>query len=51
MIVGRLIPAGTGDVVSRLKQVAAERDREAQALTKPDPANEPETPTGESSAA
>ena len=51
VIVGRLIPAGTGDVVSRLKQVAAERDREAQALAKPDPANEPETPTGESSAA
>ena len=33
VIVGRLIPAGTGDVVSRLKQVAAERDREAQAIS------------------
>ena len=27
VIVGRLIPAGTGAVVSRLKKVAAERDR------------------------
>ena len=31
VIVGRLIPAGTGDVVGQLKQVAAHRDREAQA--------------------
>jgi len=30
VIVGRLIPAGTGSVVNRLKQVAAQRDREAQ---------------------
>ncbi len=30
VIVGRLIPAGTGDVVNRLKQVAADRDRQAQ---------------------
>jgi DNA-directed RNA polymerase subunit beta' len=29
VIVGRLIPAGTGSVVNRLKQIAAERDREA----------------------
>ncbi len=28
VIVGRLIPAGTGNVVSRLREVAAERDRE-----------------------
>jgi DNA-directed RNA polymerase subunit beta' len=28
VIVGRLIPAGTGSVVNRLKKVAAERDRE-----------------------
>ena len=28
VIVGRLIPAGTGSVVNRLKQIAAERDRE-----------------------
>jgi DNA-directed RNA polymerase subunit beta' len=27
VIVGRLIPAGTGSVVNRLKQIAAERDR------------------------
>ena len=28
VIVGRLIPAGTGSVIARLKEVAAERDRE-----------------------
>ena len=28
VIVGRLIPAGTGSVVNRLKQIAAERDRQ-----------------------
>jgi DNA-directed RNA polymerase subunit beta' len=27
VIVGRLIPAGTGSVVARLREVAAERDR------------------------
>ena len=32
VIVGRLIPAGTGSVVNRLKRVAAERDRENQAI-------------------
>ncbi|MEA1675792.1 DNA-directed RNA polymerase subunit beta' [Nitrospirillum sp. BR 11163] len=32
VIVGRLIPAGTGSVVNRLKQIAAERDRELSAL-------------------
>ncbi len=31
VIVGRLIPAGTGSVVQRLKRMAAERDRLAQA--------------------
>jgi DNA-directed RNA polymerase subunit beta' len=35
VIVGRLIPAGTGSVVTRLKQVAAERDR-AAAVTSPE---------------
>jgi len=30
VIVGRLIPAGTGSVVNRLKQIAAERDRALQ---------------------
>ncbi|MEA1939015.1 MAG: DNA-directed RNA polymerase subunit beta', partial [Pseudomonadota bacterium] len=29
VIVGRLVPAGTGSVVSRLKKLAAERDRDA----------------------
>ncbi len=28
VIVGRLIPAGTGSVMNRLRQIAAERDRE-----------------------
>jgi DNA-directed RNA polymerase subunit beta' len=32
VIVGRLIPAGTGAVVNRLKQVAADRDRAANAV-------------------
>jgi DNA-directed RNA polymerase subunit beta' len=32
VIVGRLIPAGTGAVVAKLRQVAAERDRVQQAL-------------------
>jgi len=31
VIVGRLIPAGTGSVMARLKQVAASRDRALQA--------------------
>ena len=32
VIVGRLIPAGTGSVVARLKEVAADRDRELAAI-------------------
>jgi len=32
VIVGRLIPAGTGSVIARLKEVAADRDRELAAL-------------------
>ena len=32
MIVGRLIPAGTGSVIARLREVAAERDRELAAI-------------------
>jgi DNA-directed RNA polymerase subunit beta' len=28
VIVGRLIPAGTGSVMNRLKEIAAQRDRE-----------------------
>jgi DNA-directed RNA polymerase subunit beta' len=33
VIVGRLIPAGTGSVMSRMKKLAADRDRELEALT------------------
>jgi DNA-directed RNA polymerase subunit beta' len=32
VIVGRLIPAGTGSVMSRMKKLAADRDRELEAL-------------------
>jgi DNA-directed RNA polymerase subunit beta' len=32
VIVGRLIPAGTGSVIARLREIAAERDRELAAL-------------------
>jgi DNA-directed RNA polymerase subunit beta' len=32
VIVGRLIPAGTGSVIARLREVAAERDRELAAI-------------------
>jgi DNA-directed RNA polymerase subunit beta' len=32
VIVGRLIPAGTGSVIARLREVAAERDRELVAI-------------------
>ena len=32
MIVGRLIPAGTGSVIARLREIAAERDRELAAI-------------------
>src|SRR5579871_6645702 len=32
VIVGRLIPAGTGSVIAHLKEVAAERDRELAAI-------------------
>jgi DNA-directed RNA polymerase subunit beta' len=31
VIVGRLIPAGTGGAIARLRQVAVERDRVIQA--------------------
>jgi DNA-directed RNA polymerase subunit beta' len=37
VIVGRLIPAGTGSVMNRLKAVAADRDRELAALQADDP--------------
>jgi DNA-directed RNA polymerase subunit beta' len=32
VIVGRLIPAGTGSVITRLREIAAERDRELAAI-------------------
>ena len=32
VIVGRLIPAGTGSVIARLREVAADRDRKLAAL-------------------
>jgi DNA-directed RNA polymerase subunit beta' len=38
VIVGRLIPAGTGSVMARWREIAAERDRELAAVTA---ANEP----------
>ncbi len=40
VIVGRLIPAGTGSVIARLREVAAERDRELAAIAA-DAANQP----------
>jgi len=50
VIVGRLIPAGTGSVVNRLKQIAAERDK-AAAMVSGD-AEAPALPhAGESTAA
>jgi DNA-directed RNA polymerase subunit beta' len=32
VIVGRLIPAGTGSVIARMREVAAQRDRELAAI-------------------
>ena len=32
VIVGRLIPAGTGSVVAHMREIAAERDRELAAI-------------------
>ena len=52
VIVGRLIPAGTGSVVNRLKQIAAERDREAALEGGADEAETPALPhAGENTAA
>jgi DNA-directed RNA polymerase subunit beta' len=46
VIVGRLIPAGTGSVMSRWREVAAERDRELAAVTAANEAGaEPEKKT------
>jgi DNA-directed RNA polymerase subunit beta' len=33
VIVGRLIPAGTGSVMARWREVAASRDRDMEAVT------------------
>jgi len=44
VIVGRLIPAGTGSVVARLREVAAERDRELAAIAAEAEAAAEETP-------
>jgi DNA-directed RNA polymerase subunit beta' len=48
VIVGRLIPAGTGSVMARWREIAAERDREMAAVTAanaPEPVPEPEKKT------
>jgi DNA-directed RNA polymerase subunit beta' len=46
VIVGRLIPAGTGSVMARWRQVAADRDREMQAVAAETPVPE-ELPAAE----
>jgi DNA-directed RNA polymerase subunit beta' len=42
VIVGRLIPAGTGSVMARWREIAAERDREMAAVTAGEPEAMPE---------
>lgn len=49
VIVGRLIPAGTGSVVNRLRQIAGERDRQAR-LQHEEQGEEPALPSGEAAA-
>jgi DNA-directed RNA polymerase subunit beta' len=44
VIVGRLIPAGTGSVIAHLREVAAERDRELAAIAAEKEAAEAEAP-------
>jgi DNA-directed RNA polymerase subunit beta' len=41
VIVGRLIPAGTGSVIARLREIAVERDREFARLAAEAEAAEP----------
>jgi DNA-directed RNA polymerase subunit beta' len=41
VIVGRLIPAGTGSVIARLREIAAERDRELAAIAANEEDEEP----------
>ncbi len=38
VIVGRLIPAGTGAVMNRLRAIAAGRDQKTLSLSSPEPA-------------
>ena len=47
VIVGRLIPAGTGSVMNRLKAIAADRDRELAAVQADDPLLAPAEGFGE----
>jgi DNA-directed RNA polymerase subunit beta' len=56
VIVGRLIPAGTGSVMNRFRQIAAERDRELEAkaeregeLVEPAQIGQPELPSSSAS--
>lgn len=49
VIVGRLIPAGTGSVVNRLRAIAGERDRVAR-LQHEEQDGEPALPSGEAAA-
>jgi DNA-directed RNA polymerase subunit beta' len=47
VIVGRLIPAGTGSVMNRMRQLAADRDRELLAAQQDHAANDSEPPAEE----
>jgi DNA-directed RNA polymerase subunit beta' len=47
VIVGRLIPAGTGSVMNRMRQLAADRDRELLAAQQDQAANDSEPPAEE----
>jgi len=44
VIVGRLIPAGTGSVIAQMREIAAERDRQLAAIAAEKEAAEAETP-------
>jgi len=46
VIVGRLIPAGTGAVMNRLRAIAAGRDQHTLSLSSPEPAKAAEVLTG-----
>jgi DNA-directed RNA polymerase subunit beta' len=51
VIVGRLIPAGTGSVMNRMRQLAADRDRELLAAQQDQAANDSEPPAEEAEGA